>query len=57
MPQILRHFYICYSTWQEFVDNYRTFVEEIECDVKRVRELLNDAEDISDDKQMLSAQR
>jgi t-SNARE complex subunit (syntaxin) len=30
---------IC-SIWQEFVDNYRTFTAELECDVKRVRELL-----------------
>jgi hypothetical protein len=28
--------------WQEFVDNYRTFAAEIECDVKRVRELLDE---------------
>jgi hypothetical protein len=25
--------------WQEFVDNYRTFATEIECDVKRIQEL------------------
>lgn len=28
-------------SWQEFVDNYRTFAIDIECNVKRVRELLD----------------
>lgn len=27
------------SSWQELVDNYRTFAVEVECDVKRVRKL------------------
>ena len=29
-------------SWQELVDNYRTFAAEIESDVKQVRELLDD---------------
>ena len=35
-----------HSLWQEFVDNYRTFTAEIECDLKRVRELLDDTGDL-----------
>lgn len=29
------------ASWQEFVDNYRTFAAEINCDVEQVQELLN----------------
>lgn len=29
------------NSWQEFVDNYRTFAADIDSDIKRVRELLD----------------
>lgn len=28
-------------SWQEFVDNYRTFAADIDSDIKRVRKLLD----------------
>jgi hypothetical protein len=30
--------------WQELVDNYRTYAVEIDCDIRRARELLDGAE-------------
>jgi|GEM_PF-3075309 len=28
-------------SWQEFVDNYRTFAADIECDIERIQQLLD----------------
>ncbi len=38
------------SIWQEFVDNYRTFAADIKCDIKRARELLDDAKSMEGDR-------